>query len=99
MNAAEKPWSSLQFGAGPRVCLGKNVSYLEIYKLVPSMLRKYEVSDVQSLRERKCRWAKWLICIMQISFADSAQQDWSVKNRWLAHQFNFNVKLRQRVVD
>ena len=35
-----------QFGAGHRSCIGKNISYLEIYKLVPSMLRKYEVSVV-----------------------------------------------------
>lgn len=59
MTAADKPCLSLQFGAGHRVCLGKNVSYLEIYKLVPTMLRKYEVSVVQSFREKRgqpCCW-------------------------------------------
>jgi cytochrome P450 len=34
----------LQFGAGPRTCIGKNISLLEIYKLVPSFLRKFDVS-------------------------------------------------------
>ena len=34
----------LQFGAGSHVCLGQNIALLEIYKLVPSLLRTYEVS-------------------------------------------------------
>lgn len=33
----------LQFGAGNHVCLGQNIAFLEIYKLVPSLLRTYEV--------------------------------------------------------
>lgn len=33
-----------QFGAGARTCIGKNISLLEIYKLVPSFLRRFEVS-------------------------------------------------------
>ena len=32
-----------QFGAGPRTCIGKNISLLEIYKLVPTFLRNFEV--------------------------------------------------------
>ncbi|KAF2205452.1 pisatin demethylase [Delitschia confertaspora ATCC 74209] len=32
----------LTFGAGNRTCLGKNISYLEIYKLVPSMLKAFD---------------------------------------------------------
>ncbi len=33
-----------QFGAGSRTCIGKNISLLEVYKLVPSFLRRFEVS-------------------------------------------------------
>jgi cytochrome P450 len=33
-----------QFGAGSRTCIGKNISLLEIYKVVPSLLRRFEVS-------------------------------------------------------
>ena len=33
----------LQFGMGSRTCIGKNISLLEIYKLVPSMLRRFDV--------------------------------------------------------
>lgn len=33
-----------QFGMGPRTCIGKNISLLEMYKVVPSLLRRFEVS-------------------------------------------------------
>lgn len=33
----------LHFGMGARTCIGKNISLLEIYKLVPSVLRRFEV--------------------------------------------------------
>ena len=33
-----------QFGQGSRTCIGKNISLLEIYKVVPSLLRRFEVS-------------------------------------------------------
>jgi cytochrome P450 len=32
------------FGAGTRSCIGKNISLLEMYKLVPAVLGNYEVS-------------------------------------------------------
>ncbi|KAK0629213.1 cytochrome P450 [Bombardia bombarda] len=36
--------SLLHFGMGSRTCIGKNISLLEMYKLVPTMLRRFEVS-------------------------------------------------------
>ncbi|KAI1499968.1 cytochrome P450 [Biscogniauxia marginata] len=35
--------SLLTFGAGHRTCLGKNLSYFEVYKLIPSLLQKYNL--------------------------------------------------------
>ncbi|KAB5566900.1 cytochrome P450 [Coniochaeta sp. 2T2.1] len=32
-----------QFGMGSRTCIGKNISLLEVYKLVPSMFRRFEI--------------------------------------------------------
>lgn len=33
-----------QFGMGSRTCIGKNISLLEIYKVIPSLLRRFDVS-------------------------------------------------------
>lgn len=39
----EMDGTMLQFGMGARTCIGKNISLLEMYKLVPSFLRRFEV--------------------------------------------------------
>ncbi|KAF4955349.1 hypothetical protein FSARC_11883 [Fusarium sarcochroum] len=36
----------LSFGAGARTCVGKNISLLELYKLVPTILRTFELELV-----------------------------------------------------
>ncbi|MDI1486708.1 MAG: hypothetical protein OHK93_005968 [Ramalina farinacea] len=38
----------LTFGAGHRVCIGKNISYLEVYKVVPELLRRFEISFAET---------------------------------------------------
>jgi cytochrome P450 len=40
---AEMKNSMFAFGAGSRTCIGKNISYLEMYKLVPAVLRSFDV--------------------------------------------------------
>lgn len=35
--------ATFTFGAGPRTCIGKNISLLEMYKLIPSLLLTYKV--------------------------------------------------------
>ena len=37
--------ADLTFGAGNRVCLGKNISILEIYKFMATLFMHYQVSD------------------------------------------------------
>ncbi|GAB0138625.1 hypothetical protein EsDP_00006851 [Epichloe bromicola] len=41
------------FGMGSRTCIGKNISLLEIYKLVPSLLRKFNIDFEDSGRDWK----------------------------------------------
>ncbi|KAL1888639.1 hypothetical protein Sste5346_009431 [Sporothrix stenoceras] len=43
----------LQFGMGSRTCIGKNISLLEIYKVVPSLLRRFEIDFVDPKQEWK----------------------------------------------
>ena len=40
-----------QFGMGSRTCIGKNISLLEMYKCIPSVLRKFEVGLAEPERE------------------------------------------------
>ncbi|KAJ5506124.1 Cytochrome P450 [Penicillium expansum] len=35
--------ATFTFGAGPRTCIGKNISLLEIYKLIPSLFLRYKI--------------------------------------------------------
>jgi cytochrome P450 len=39
----------LVFGAGPNTCIGKNIGLLELYKVVPSLLRTFKVSSSEWL--------------------------------------------------
>jgi cytochrome P450 len=39
-----------QFGGGAHTCIGKNISLLEMYKLVPSVFKTFEVTITISLR-------------------------------------------------
>lgn len=41
--------ANLTFGAGNRSCIGKNVSLLEIYKIIPLLFMKYDVSLAPTL--------------------------------------------------
>ncbi|RMZ81016.1 hypothetical protein DV738_g2420, partial [Chaetothyriales sp. CBS 135597] len=46
-----------QFGAGSRTCIGKNVSLLEIYKTIPSLLRRFEITFANP--DPKDDWELW----------------------------------------
>ena len=50
----------LQFGHGARTCIGKNISLLEIYKLVPTFLRNFAVDMAEPGGEWKTKNA-WFV--------------------------------------
>ena len=41
---AEMERSFFAFGAGPRTCIGRNISFIEIQKVITQLLRQYEVT-------------------------------------------------------
>ena len=45
----EMEGTMFHFGMGARTCIGKNISLLEVYKLIPSFLRRFEVSHAVAL--------------------------------------------------
>ncbi|KAL4803800.1 hypothetical protein BDV18DRAFT_153642 [Aspergillus unguis] len=60
MNASEAQLkvmngTMLQFGAGARTCIGKNISLMEVYKLIPSFLRRFDVQLAHPEQE----WQLW----------------------------------------
>ena len=77
-----------QFGAGSRTCIGKNISLLEMYKLIPAFLRRFEVCC------KLPRCGLWhgfdkADQYMQIRF-DDPSKDWKLHNgkfhsRWTPH--------------
>ncbi|RDW78590.1 cytochrome P450 [Aspergillus mulundensis] len=50
----------LQFGAGARTCIGKNISLMEVYKLVPSFLRRFDVQLAHPDQEWEL-WNAWFV--------------------------------------
>ena len=60
---ADMKRADLVFGAGSRSCLGKNVSFLEIYKAVPSLLLAYRFQIVDG-GMGKAEWEvqnRWIV--------------------------------------
>ncbi|KAL4937178.1 hypothetical protein BDV06DRAFT_216087 [Aspergillus oleicola] len=52
--------SMLHFGAGARTCIGRNISLMEVYKLVPSFLRRFDVHLADPEQEWQL-WNAWFV--------------------------------------
>jgi cytochrome P450 len=91
----EMTGTMLHFGMGARTCIGKNISLLEIYKLVPTVLRKFEVCSVPlSLTSFAIDFERMLI-LWQVRLEDPSK-DWTVWNAWFVRQLNFRTVFHQR---
>ena len=54
----------MPFGLGSRTCIGKNISLLEMTKLIPELLRRFdfELDDELKNDEKEWQWINyWLI--------------------------------------
>lgn len=56
----------LQFGAGARTCIGKNISLMEIGKLVPDLIRRFHFELVDDDVPLECHNA-WFVKQKNIS--------------------------------
>ncbi|MCJ1264131.1 hypothetical protein MMC22_004002 [Lobaria immixta] len=56
----EMEGSMFHFGMGARTCIGKNISLLEIYKVVPAFLRRFEINLAYPNQEWKLHNA-WFV--------------------------------------
>lgn len=45
--AAELDAASFAFGIGPRVCIGKDIAIMELYKLLPEIVRRFDIETVK----------------------------------------------------
>lgn len=48
--AAEMDAASFVFGVGPRVCLGRDIAVMELWKVVPEVLRRFDVRVLEAGR-------------------------------------------------
>jgi cytochrome P450 len=53
--------ADLTFGQGSRTCIGKNISYLEIYKMIPSLLMKFRLELVGGEDKEWKMKNKWFV--------------------------------------
>jgi cytochrome P450 len=43
--------ADLTFGGGARVCIGRHIAYLEVYKVVATLISSFEIKLADSERE------------------------------------------------
>lgn len=48
----------LAFGAGARTCIGRHISHLEMVKLIPEIIKRY---DIEGLKDESTRCNRWFV--------------------------------------
>jgi cytochrome P450 len=104
--------SIFAFGAGSRTCIGKNISLLEMYKLVPAILRRFEVrantkaminirlANLQSQINFADPNKEWKLhngkCLPIIFLITKVKTDSFEISAWFVKQSEFYVRLRMK---
>lgn len=81
----------LAFGAGSRTYIGKNISLLEMHKLVPAVLRRFEVRGPKA----SFHLTGFIIVFSKISLA-YPEKEWNLRNAWFVKQSEFYVRFKSR---
>ncbi|GJN91473.1 hypothetical protein Rhopal_004496-T1 [Rhodotorula paludigena] len=85
----------ITFGSGSRVCIGKNISLMEITKVVPTLLHKYRFAPTP--RGRPDSPHKLPGRAVDGTWSDD--EPWHVKSQWFAAQHDFWVDVEEREVE
>lgn len=59
----------LPFGAGTRTCIGKHISHLEMVKLLPELVRRYDFEPMETKFDYQNIW-----CVKRKSFMCKLRQ-------------------------
>ena len=86
--------SDLTFGAGNRVCIGRWLALMEVYKIVPTLLRRYEVCFFLFLEWRR-RAVMADDMMGQFELVDP-EREWKVKSAWFMVQDKLDVRIKSR---
>ncbi|KAI4086011.1 MAG: hypothetical protein LQ344_007925 [Seirophora lacunosa] len=86
----EMEGTMLHFGMGAKTCIGKNISLLELYKVIPSFLRRFEVSFSRG----EC-FA--VVAHLSQVFLAHPSQEWKLHNAWFVRQLDFNTTFKPRM--
>jgi len=90
----------LTFGGRSRICIGKNLALLEVYKVIPTLFSLYEVSVLWPNHVGKARCDDGspeadIHTSHQIELADP-KKEWKIQNSWFVRQEGIEVRLSRR---
>ena len=75
--------ADLTFGAGSRICLGRNIAIFQAYKTVATLFNLYDVS----LRMYVPMLDGRMLTLGQIKLAEP-EKEWTIHNSWFTYQYD-----------
>ncbi|KAJ9610545.1 hypothetical protein H2200_005322 [Cladophialophora chaetospira] len=92
--------ASLVWGAGPNTCIGKNIAFLELFKVIPSVLRMFKVCKMTPVavvhtRHEPSRTILLTPISLQLELADP-DKEWKVFNLGDPEPSEFFVRFQPR---
>ncbi|GAA6029328.1 hypothetical protein JCM8097_003622 [Rhodosporidiobolus ruineniae] len=83
----------LTFGAGHRVCIGKNIALMELTKLAPSLLYRYKVTFTPRTPD-----SPHALPGRGVDGKEDDSEPWHCESQWFSHQRDFFCDVEERVV-